>query len=172
MQPTNDNIEPGLRVGDAEREATTDHVISAHGLGQLNADEMTERLEAVHAAKFRPELDAVTADLPSPPPATAQLSSMERARNAFGNIGALSNARTIALITAAVLSGAGMALLFVGGDQEHEGYDPGPGMHPGGHGDGREFEGAPSAWLLLIPVIAVIIAALGWFVYHRRQQRS
>ncbi|MEO9200629.1 MAG: DUF1707 domain-containing protein, partial [Antricoccus sp.] len=80
---------PALRVGDAERQQTADHLISAHGLGQLDTDEMAERLEAVHAAKFRSDLDPLTADLPAPPASSVELSGLPRFRSAVSSLSAI-----------------------------------------------------------------------------------
>lgn len=157
---------PALRVGDAERQQTADHLISAHGLGQLDTDEMAERLEAVHAAKFRSDLDPLTADLPAPPASSVELSGLPRFRSAVSSLSAISNARNSVLILLAALSGATFALMYAGGHPEYDGY-----QHDRFHGPGHEFEGGPSAWLLLIPILVAILTTAAWFVHRRRQQR-
>jgi hypothetical protein len=54
------------RCSDEERERTSSRLHVAAGEGRLTLEEVEERLATVYAARFRHELDAVTADLPSP----------------------------------------------------------------------------------------------------------
>lgn len=158
-----------LRVGDADRQAVAEQLISAHGLGQLDADEMTDRLEAAHTAKTRSDLAAITIDLPQPPKSTTSIVALDRVRAAITTAGAIAPIRRIALITLAALSAIFVVLMFIGGEGgDHEGEGPQVAEHMGGH----EFDGGPSIWLLLIPIITAIVATAGWLLYHRRQQRS
>jgi hypothetical protein len=56
---------PGaLRCSDAERERTSAALHAAAGEGRLSMDEVEERLAKTYAARYRHDLDAVTADLP------------------------------------------------------------------------------------------------------------
>jgi hypothetical protein len=58
---------PGaLRCSDAEREQTGAKLHAAAGEGRLSIDEVEERLAKTYSARYRHELDAVTADLPAP----------------------------------------------------------------------------------------------------------
>src|SRR3954467_1368247 len=59
---------PDQRASDAERDATADPLRVAGGHGRLEPDELEERLEAAYAARTVGELDALTRDLPEPPP--------------------------------------------------------------------------------------------------------
>lgn len=56
------------RCSDAEREQTSSILREAVAEGRLSLDELDERLTAVYAARFRHELAAVTADLPTATP--------------------------------------------------------------------------------------------------------
>ena len=61
--------ELALRVGDAQRWAVDARLQAAVGEGLLTLPEYEERSGAVWVARTRGELDAVTRDLPLPPPA-------------------------------------------------------------------------------------------------------
>ena len=54
----------GYRVGDADRNRTTELLKEAHAAGYLNLEETDERLGAALAARNRAELDQLVADLP------------------------------------------------------------------------------------------------------------
>ena len=54
----------GYRVGDADRNRTTELLKEAHAAGYLNLEETDERLGAALAARNRAELDRLVADLP------------------------------------------------------------------------------------------------------------
>jgi Domain of unknown function (DUF1707)/Domain of unknown function (DUF4190) len=58
-----------LRASDAEREATVDRLRIAATEGRLEPEELEERLTSVYAARWRSELEALTADVTPPPPA-------------------------------------------------------------------------------------------------------
>ena len=54
----------GLRIGDAEREATATGLREHYAHGRLTLDEFNERLDATFAAKTDTDLERITADLP------------------------------------------------------------------------------------------------------------
>jgi Domain of unknown function (DUF1707) len=54
----------GYRVGDADRNRTTELLKEAHAAGYLTLEETDERLGAALAARNRAELDRLVADLP------------------------------------------------------------------------------------------------------------
>jgi hypothetical protein len=54
----------GYRVGDADRNRTTDLLKEAHAAGYLTLEETDERLGAALTARTRGELDRLVADLP------------------------------------------------------------------------------------------------------------
>ena len=54
----------GYRVGDADRNRTTDLLKEAHAAGYLTLEEADQRLDAALAARTRGELDRLVADLP------------------------------------------------------------------------------------------------------------
>jgi len=56
-----------LRIGDAERDATTTQLRDHFVAGRLTFDELTERLDAALTAKTQRQLDSLLADLPRPP---------------------------------------------------------------------------------------------------------
>ena len=53
-----------LRIGDAERTAAADELAEHYAQGRLSAEEHSERLDRIWAAKTRTELTPVFADLP------------------------------------------------------------------------------------------------------------
>jgi hypothetical protein len=53
-----------LRCSTTERERTSATLHTAAGEGRLSMDEVEERLAKTYAARYRHELDALTADLP------------------------------------------------------------------------------------------------------------
>ena len=59
---------PAVRASDAEREQTAavlrNHVVE----GRLTLEEFAQRLDTVYEARTRPELEALTHDLPVPAP--------------------------------------------------------------------------------------------------------
>ncbi len=59
---------PGLRIGDAEREAAVSALGEHFAHGRLTRDEYDERSEAAYAARTRSALDPLFADLPRPEP--------------------------------------------------------------------------------------------------------
>lgn len=70
----------GMRVSDADREATTAELREHYASGRLTLDELNERINTAFAAKTRGDLTAVMHDLPSlrpgmSPPAAGQPSS-------------------------------------------------------------------------------------------------
>ncbi|HVX46474.1 MAG TPA: DUF1707 domain-containing protein [Mycobacteriales bacterium] len=56
-----------IRASDAEREVYAERIQQAGSEGRLTLPEVEERLTQVYAAKFRPELEPLVADLPAPP---------------------------------------------------------------------------------------------------------
>jgi hypothetical protein len=59
---------PAVRASDAEREQTV-AVLRAHAVeGRLTLEEFAQRLDTVYEARTRPELEALTQDLPADPP--------------------------------------------------------------------------------------------------------
>lgn len=64
---------PAVRASDGEREQTV-AVLRAHVVdGRLTLEEFAERVDAVYEAKTRPELDALTHDLPDGSPESGPL---------------------------------------------------------------------------------------------------
>jgi hypothetical protein len=57
---------PGVRAGDAERDATVTRLQTAVGEGRIDLDEFGQRAAAAYAAATTAELDALLADLPAP----------------------------------------------------------------------------------------------------------
>jgi class 3 adenylate cyclase len=55
-----------LRAGDLDRERTAVALRDHFGAGRLSEEELSERLDAVYAARTVGELDALTSDLPGP----------------------------------------------------------------------------------------------------------
>jgi Domain of unknown function (DUF1707) len=57
--------DPRMRASDADREKTGELLREHHAVGRLTAEEFSERLDQVYAAKTLGELDALLADLPA-----------------------------------------------------------------------------------------------------------
>ncbi|MEV7770805.1 DUF1707 domain-containing protein [Kitasatospora sp. NPDC086791] len=57
-----------LRISDAERERVVERLQTAVGEGRISFAELDQRLSLVYSADTRPEVDAVTADLPAARP--------------------------------------------------------------------------------------------------------
>jgi hypothetical protein len=83
---------PGLRAGDAEREATVTRLQEALGEGRIDLDEFGQRVEAAYAATTTTELDALLADLPAPAAAVPAVGELIEERttgpvfSAFGDV--------------------------------------------------------------------------------------
>lgn len=58
--------ESRLRVSDSDRERVADLLRQHYGAGRLSEEELSERIESVYGVRTMSELEAVTADLPSP----------------------------------------------------------------------------------------------------------
>jgi uncharacterized protein DUF1707 len=67
MSDTTAGEEPaaGIRVSDAERDATVERLSAATGDGRLTLEEFSQRMELATAAKTRADLEPLTADLPA-----------------------------------------------------------------------------------------------------------
>jgi hypothetical protein len=61
---TIDSSTERVRASDAEREHVAEILRAATGAGLLGIDEVEERLAACYAARYRAELEPLTADLP------------------------------------------------------------------------------------------------------------
>jgi class 3 adenylate cyclase len=59
--------EGSLRASDADRDRVVESLREHFGAGRLSKDELSERVEAVYGVRTMSELQALTADLPSPP---------------------------------------------------------------------------------------------------------
>ncbi len=55
-----------IRIGDAERSAAADRLSAHAAAGRITLDELEQRLELVHGARYDSELAAVEGDLPGP----------------------------------------------------------------------------------------------------------
>ncbi len=67
MDGTTGDQEPaaGVRVSDAERDATVERLSAATGDGRLTLEEFSQRMELATTARTRADLDRVVADLPA-----------------------------------------------------------------------------------------------------------
>jgi Domain of unknown function (DUF1707) len=62
------DIDPALRVADADRERVAERLRRAAGEGRLAPEELEERLEMAFAARTEGDLAPLVADLPAEPP--------------------------------------------------------------------------------------------------------
>lgn len=73
-------MDPQMRVGDADRDATITILRNAFAEGRLDQAELDDRLGRAHIAKTNADLAALTTDLPRPAtPATASDSEIAKA---------------------------------------------------------------------------------------------
>ncbi|MGH3584891.1 MAG: DUF1707 SHOCT-like domain-containing protein [Pseudonocardia sp.] len=84
-----------MRVSDAERAEVQDRLRREHDAGRLDLGEYDERVQSVWAARTRGELDRITADLPTPPPAPGR-------RPAFSDTDGGAAMRVLTIIWASV----------------------------------------------------------------------
>lgn len=166
-QPT-----PSLRVGSREREETIDRLSRAYTDGQLDVEELDERISAATRAKTRSDLATILEDLPPDQSSRSRVTTDPRAMLArsiatlqvvWGKLGG-----RLALIGGAVA----LVSMFVGalliGDSEGEG--------DGGDSPREAIEHAHSAasedgvgWIA--PVIALVVAlAIAVFFFLRRRK--
>ena len=61
--------DPGVRIGDAERDRVIDQLAGHHAAGRLTLGEFEDRMASAWTARTGGELAVLTADLPSPGPA-------------------------------------------------------------------------------------------------------
>jgi hypothetical protein len=77
--------QPGLRIGDRERDAVAAELQEHYAHGRLTLEEFQQRLDAVFAAKTQADLNRITSDLPhvrswgSLPSSSARMSSWQPA---------------------------------------------------------------------------------------------
>jgi len=69
-----------LRAADSDRDRAAAELREHYAAGRLDANELSERLEAVYAATTVAELDHLRADLPDPRPLPVPASARELAR--------------------------------------------------------------------------------------------
>ena len=70
-----------LRIGDAEREEAARELGEHYALGRISADEHSDRLERVWAARTSAELAPVFSDLPRPQPERPAPTTRDRIRS-------------------------------------------------------------------------------------------
>lgn len=161
-----------MRVGHAERQDTIDHLTTAMTRGQLDMDELDERIAAATRAKTHEELRVLTADLP--PAGAIQAAGrdlqryLEPLRRAFAAIWARRIGRMA--LPAVVLGLVGIAVLglFEGGDHEHG--DGGP-QGEIGHVTSESASDVLVVWSALATAIAVGLA-VALLVVRRRANRT
>lgn len=80
---------PSEPVGEGDKEVAVRQIQQALARGQVEFEELDHRFGAIYAANNRGELEAVTADLPVPPPPVARVASQPMAATGlslFGDI--------------------------------------------------------------------------------------
>lgn len=58
--------EPNIRIGDADRDVVIARVKTAYAEGRLRTEELEERIDLIHRARFQADLVPLVADLPNP----------------------------------------------------------------------------------------------------------
>ncbi len=121
------------RASDADREQAARTIHEAAGVGMLRLDETEERLTAVYAARFRPELTALVADLPvaESRPGTRRTVAADRLRQLTAMLFTLGDTplgwarqhRAAAVVIGVVVAGVVVALMITSG------------VEAGGHGE-------------------------------------
>jgi hypothetical protein len=77
---------PTVRASDAEREETVELLRSHVVEGRLTLEEFAQRLDTVYEARTRPELEAVTYDLPEEEPGPRRRPAKRFTGVAFGSV--------------------------------------------------------------------------------------
>ena len=135
----------GLRVGDAERDATAAELREHYAAGRLSLDELNERISRAFAAKTRGDLTAVMHDLPSLRPGGASLPAGSQPSSGAG-------------WTGAGWTGPGRGR----GSGWHQGPGGGGPRHPGPRGPGHALGVAISAVVALCLLTGFgLVAAIG-----------
>ena len=70
-----------LRIGDAEREEAARELGEHYALGRISADEHSDRLERIWAARTAADLTPVFSDLPRPAPVRPEPTTRDRIRS-------------------------------------------------------------------------------------------
>lgn len=157
-------IEPGqVRIGDAERQQTTDKLAQAHALGQLEVDEFHERIEQAQSARTRDDLAALVYDLPGAQPARRDWMSPE-AGDRLKAAGAMlaSVPRRVWVVVAAILTSMMVAgWIFDGPDYYHRAY------HHGYEG-GADIAHGPGFFGGVVTMIGLLLMAMVAFRVVRR----
>ena len=78
---------PSSPIGDQDREIVVRQIQQALARGEVDFDELDDRFGAIYAADTRAELEAVTADLPVPPPPVAPVPGHPMASTGFALFG-------------------------------------------------------------------------------------
>jgi hypothetical protein len=103
---------PEKRIGDRERREVDTHLRQAHDDGVLTLTEYDERAALCWAARTRSDLDALTRDLPDPPPEPPTPAEKNRVRRRHVGRAALAAA---ALLFGAQIIGADDAVAIFSG---------------------------------------------------------
>lgn len=163
-----------VRVGSREREETIDRLSRAHTEGQLDIDELDQRIAAAARAKTRSDLATLLADLPPEEKSRSRVTTDPRAMAArsVASLQAVWGNRTGRF--ALVGGGGALVSLFVGalllghGDGEHYGDGPREAME-------RAHSGAPDdggGWIAPVIALAVVLAVAVYFLLRRRISRT
>jgi Domain of unknown function (DUF1707) len=101
------DLDPALRIGDADRERIADRLRRAAGEGRLAPEELEERLEAAFSARTEAELRPLVADLPAEPAPPGRAPGRGRSRGRrHGELRAFVST-SILLVAIWALTGAG-----------------------------------------------------------------
>ncbi|MEO6957872.1 MAG: DUF1707 domain-containing protein [Antricoccus sp.] len=95
-----------LRIGDAERERTTEALAKAHSIGQLDLTEFDERCQQVMAAKTRGDLRATLADLPDTERVIVNPEHRRHDRSGHRKFGAIAAVITAVWLISTIVFGA------------------------------------------------------------------
>jgi Domain of unknown function (DUF1707) len=131
--------QPGLRIGDTERDAVAAELREHFAHGRLTLEEFNERIDAVFAAKTQSDLSRLTSDLPHVRSGGAPLPS--------------ARTRSGPMLTSRPQAGAALAAGWPGSDwtgQGSAGY-----QHRHGLGAFMTLLAALGSWLLVYDVILV-----------------
>jgi Domain of unknown function (DUF1707)/Cell wall-active antibiotics response 4TMS YvqF len=104
MNPQGDNEIPRLRASDADRDNAASVISNAMAEGRLTAEEHSDRLDAIYAAKTQADLVPLLDDLPGKVPATAPATAPEAASGEVARIGRAS--RIVAIFGGASRKGS------------------------------------------------------------------
>jgi len=107
-------VNSSLRIGDAEREEAARELGEHYALGRISADEHSDRLEQIWAARTSADLTPLFGDLPRPEPERPAPTARDRLRDLTPRPGSLPGPlRLLAFVVLFVLAVTHLPIVLV-----------------------------------------------------------